>query len=129
MGSAVAVAAGLDHGELGFTQRCRLAFLVGKLAEEVASQSGGFEVGGLPKRGHARARPGALERLPQAGDAFAVADLTEAGLAVAEDDQLGAAQVEADDLQAGEYAVFVAGLGCLAALVAAGQEEAAAQQR
>ena len=62
-----------------------------------------------------------MKRLPQARDAFAVVDVAEAGFARAQHDEFGAAQVGADDFQAGEDAGILADAG-LGGMVAAGQE-------
>lgn len=130
MGGLALGAAFLDDGELGGAEgvglgKRRLFF---QMAEEALHELGGLVVRDAPERGDDVAGAGELEGLPEAGHPLAVVHRAETGLASAEDDQLGAAQVDAEDFQAGEDAVIVALGDQLVALVGAGQDQSAADQ-
>ena len=84
----------------GLRQAAAACLLRGQAVEVRNHQLRRLQVRDLPERGDDALGSRKLKRLPQPGDTLAVLDFAEAGFAGAQDDELGTAEVAAEDVEA-----------------------------
>src|SRR5947209_2704474 len=98
-----------DQSALCFGQRVLGHLSGGKILPEARHEPDRLLVGDLPERRHDRTGAGLLKGLSQTRDAFTARE--SARVTGAQYDELGTAEIEPGDLQAGQHAVVAIRIG------------------